>query len=250
MDGTRLAMRRAMRVRALIILFAVGLGVQVTGCVANTDSVQEDVELSADALETARANTDGFRDIPDMSEAERQSALDKYESVPHPGVRAALWEKAVLYYDANYDRIVNKDSLAVIDFRKHSGQRRFYIFDMKDRGPMKSYVTAHGKKSDPNDDGVATEFGNVVDSNKSSVGFYVTAETYISARNGESLRLDGLSSTNSNVRERAVVIHPAAYVEDGRAKQGLSLGCPALPQADAPTVIARIKGGTVIYAMN
>jgi hypothetical protein len=50
----------------------------------------------------------------------------------------------------------------------------------------------------------------------SSLGVYKTAETY-NGKHGLSLRLDGLSPTNSKARERAVVVHGADYVEDEAA---------------------------------
>jgi hypothetical protein len=116
-------------------------------------------------------------------------------------------------------------------------------------GPMTSHVVAHGKKSDPNDDGYATLFGNVPESNRSSVGFYQVSETYFGAH-GESIRLDGLSDTNSNVRERVIVLHDAPYVKNGNAKQGRSLGCFVLSEAEKPAVLLKVKNGSVLYAMN
>ena len=85
----------------------------------------------------------------------------------------------------------------------------------------------------------------------SSIGYYVTGETY-EGQHGESLRLDGLSATNSNARPRAIVIHGADYVRESIVPQlgrlGRSLGCPALSQQAAPRIIDLIKGGTVVYA--
>jgi hypothetical protein len=237
------------------MMMIVSVGLMQASCIGETGSGDgdndEEVDSSEEALMQGKANTTGWKDIPsNMTSAQKAAILDKYDDVPHTGIRQSLYEKAILFYDLNLARIPKKDSLVAIDFSKHSGQKRFFIMDMKNRGPVKSYVMAHGENSDPNNDGIATSFSNVNGSFQSSVGFYVTGETYISTKNGESLRLDGLSSTNSNVRLRAVVVHKAAYVETGRAKQGMSQGCPALPIADAPTVINRIKNGTVMYAMN
>lgn len=248
---------RSMKIRVwLSLVMITSMALMQASCIAADGGVadgdnEEEVDSSEEALALGKASTTGWKDIPsNLTAAQRQAILDKYEDVPHTGIRHALYDNAVLFYDTNYDRIEKKDSLVVIDFSKHSGQKRFFIMDMKNKGPVKSYVMAHGENSDTNNDGIATSFSNVNGSFQSSVGFYVTAETYISPRNGESLRLDGLSPTNSNARMRAIVIHKAAYVETGRAKQGLSQGCPALPLADGPTVIGRIKGGTVMYAMN
>jgi hypothetical protein len=232
------------------ISFTFVVGSAFFGCATPTegDGADDGVVDESD-LESGKANTDGYKDIPPLTDAEKEAILAKYASVPHEGIRPALYEQAILYYDTNYERLPNKNVVTVIDFASHSGRKRFFILDMKERGPMRSYVTSHGVNSDPNDDGLADTFSNVPGSLQSSLGFYVTAETYISPRNGESLRLDGLSTTNSKARERLIVIHPALYVDPTREKQGLSQGCPALSRPEAPIVIARIKHGSLIYAM-
>jgi hypothetical protein len=80
----------------------------------------------------------------------------------------------------------------------------------------------------------------------SSLGFYLTAETY-NGEHGYSLRLDGLSSTNSNARERAIVIHAADYVAPGE-KIGRSWGCPAVEPRYHQQIIDELKEGALIYA--
>jgi hypothetical protein len=221
-----------------------------SGCAAPTQGDgADDGVLDESDIVVGEGNTEGYKDIPPLTDEEKATILAKYASVPHEGIRPALYEQAILYYDTNYKRLPNKDVVTVIDFASHSGQKRFFVLDMKDHGPLMSYVTSHGKNSDPNDDGMADTFSNVEGSLQSSVGFYVTGETYISPRNGESLRLDGLSKTNNAARQRLIVVHPAAYVDPTREKQGLSFGCPALSRPEAPVVIARIKNGSLIYAM-
>jgi hypothetical protein len=204
---------------------------------------------SAEAAAAAKANTGGFQDPdPNMTAAQRAAILAKYASIPHDGIRQELYEAAFIYYDTNLGVIQNKQYLTVVDFQKQSGNHRFFIMDMTG-GPVSPHVVAHGAGSDPDDTGIATIFSNTPNSGDSSLGYYVTAETYI-GKHGESLRIDGLSSTDSNVRDRVVVIHSAAYVEDGNAKQGRSLGCFALPESEKPDIVAHLKGGSVIYAMN
>lgn len=153
--------------------------------------------------------------------------------------------KALKYYSENQSIIDNKDVIAVIDFSQHSSKERFYIIDLRS-GQVDTYQTAHGKNSDPDGDGYATEFSNENGSNMSSQGIYLTAETYEGGK-GYSLVLDGKSSTNSNARMRAIVIHPADYVVAGQ-KAGRSWGCPALDPGVSEDVIDRIKEGAVIYA--
>lgn len=168
--------------------------------------------------------------------------LDQAKVVPQ-----ALLTKALSFYDANQAIIANKQYLVVIDFSQHNSKKRFYLIDMES-GDVERYLTAHGKNSDPDFDGYATAFSNVNSSLMSSLGYYLTAETYF-GEHGYSLRLDGLSSTNSNARARDIVIHGASYVKDV-ALIGRSFGCPALDENVSTQVIDMIKGGTLIFAGN
>lgn len=65
------------------------------------------------------------------------------------------------------------------------------------------------------------------------------------------MRLDGLESTNSRMRERAIVMHGAWYVSEDVIREygrlGRSLGCPALEERHIEDVIRRIHGGSLIY---
>ena len=171
---------------------------------------------------------------------EKYAYIDQDKVIP-----PSLLTTALNAYDANQKIIKNKDYLVVIDFKQHNSKKRFYLIDMVS-GSVERYLTAHGKNSDPDFDGYATKFSNTPDSLMSSLGFYLTAETYY-GENGYSLRLDGLSPTNSNARARAVVIHGASYVKD-LPLIGRSYGCPALDEEYATQVIDTIKKGTLIYA--
>lgn len=160
-------------------------------------------------------------------------------------VPKSLLAKTLNYFDQNKAKIKNKNFIAVIDFKQHNSKERFYIIDMQS-GHVERYLTAHGKNSDPDYDGYATIFSNTPGSEMSSQGFYLTAETY-QGSHGLSLALDGLSTTNSNARSRAIVIHGATYVTPG-SKIGRSWGCPALDMRYYVEVINQIKNGVLIYA--
>ncbi len=171
---------------------------------------------------------------------DKYSHLDPGGIVPKTRLAAAL-----KYYDANLSTIDNKEFIGVIDFSQHSSNERFYVINIA-TGNVETFQVAHGKGSDPDYDGFATIFSNTAGSNASSQGIYLAAETYEGAH-GLSLRLDGKSSTNSNARARAIVIHPADYVVSGQ-KAGRSWGCPALNPNESAHVIDELKGGAVIYA--
>lgn len=156
-----------------------------------------------------------------------------------------LLQDAVAFYDANLDIITNKRVMGVIDYKQHNSKERFYIIDMES-GRVETYLAAHGRNSDPKFTGYATSFSNTPDSKKTSLGFFLTAETYYGS-NGYSLRLDGLSKSNSNARKRAIVIHGAEYVGPG-SKIGRSYGCPALEMRYHQQLIDQIKEGSLLYA--
>ena len=173
---------------------------------------------------------------------------DKYDYVdPEKEVPQALLMKALEAYETylNANKMENDRYLSVIDFSKHNSKERFFIIDMQS-GYVESYLTAHGKKSDPKHTGYATSFSNEDGSNKTSLGLYKTAETYY-GQNGYSLKLDGLSTTNSNARKRYIVIHGASYVRPGNLI-GRSLGCPAVEERYHADLIDRLKGGSLLYA--
>ncbi len=141
------------------------------------------------------------------------------------------------------------ETLTLIDYRRPSTDRRLWVIDLAtDKVRFYEYV-AHGRNSGEN---FATNFSNINGSNQSSLGLYVTQETY-QGGNGYSLRLNGLEpGFNDKARERAIVVHGAPYVNPDAAKSmgrlGRSLGCPALRGAVAGPLIDTIKSGNFLYA--
>lgn len=181
------------------------------------------------------------------SDVATSAILKQYDHLdPNRVVNQAALEKAVLYFHNNKSKFANKNYISLIDFSKRSTQARFYIIDMNSGGVWAIHV-AHGKGSDPDHDGYAQKFSNTSGSNASSLGYYRAAETY-TGKHGLSLRLDGLSSTNSKARARAVVIHGADYVKEASVIQGRSWGCPAVTMSYRTKVINALKGGSLIYA--
>ena len=94
-------------------------------------------------------------------------------------------------------------------------------------------------------------FPMIRQSYKSSLGFYVTRDTY-NGEHGFSLHLEGEEKgINDNAYSRAIVMHCAAYVNENfiRSKGyiGRSLGCPALPQRIYKPIIEKIKNGTCLF---
>lgn len=161
-------------------------------------------------------------------------------------VPADLKRKAMDYFNANQDRIQNKRYIGIVDFAAHSSRQRFWIIDLQ-TGAGHGIRVAHGAGSDPDGDGFATRFSNTPNSRASSLGFYLTGALY-SGKHGRSMRLHGLSPTNSNALSRAVVLHDSDYVREANVRQGRSFGCLAVANSEIGSVLAALRGGALIYA--
>jgi hypothetical protein len=152
------------------------------------------------------------------------------------------------------NKILKDESIiTIIDFSKPSTEERLFVVDLEDKKILHSSLVAHGKNSGWD---IADKFSNISGSLMSSLGFFLTSDTYY-GKHGYSLRLRGLESPfNDKAEDRAIVIHKANYVSKDFIKKygrlGRSWGCPALPVKTAGTIIDEIKSGTClfIYAEN
>ncbi|WP_297905207.1 murein L,D-transpeptidase catalytic domain family protein [uncultured Parabacteroides sp.] len=142
----------------------------------------------------------------------------------------------------------NKDILTLIDFSKPSTAERLVVLDIRQKRILYTSLVSHGKNSGEN---YATSFSNENGSHKSSLGFYLTENTY-EGRNGYSLILNGLEKgINDLAKQRAIVIHGASYsnpsVAAASGRLGRSFGCPALPLSISKPIINTIKDGTLLF---
>lgn len=123
-----------------------------------------------------------------------------------------------------------------------------WIIDLASKNVLFNDYVAHGRNSGENE---AVSFSNLNGSYMSSIGFFLTAETYL-GKHGLSLRLEGMDDEyNSNARNRAIVMHGADYVGADFIKQhgrlGRSLGCPSVSKEIHEDVIETIKEGTTLF---
>ncbi len=140
-------------------------------------------------------------------------------------------------------------TLTLIDYSKPSTKPRLWVYDLTTGKLLFTELVAHGKNTGDN---MATHFSDTLNSRQSSIGLFVTSDTYVGS-NGYSLRLDGLEpGFNTHARERAIVMHGAPYVStqfaSAQGRIGRSWGCPALREAVARQVIDTIRGGGVIFS--
>jgi hypothetical protein len=144
---------------------------------------------------------------------------------------------------------VRSDVLMVIDYSKPSTEQRLWVFDLNRSGLLFQELVAHGRNSG---DDRAVRFSNEPGSLMSSLGLFLTADTYI-GKHGLSLRLQGLQKgVNDNSLERAIVIHAADYVSESVAQKagriGRSWGCPAVRPAISRKLIETVQGGVLMLA--
>jgi hypothetical protein len=139
--------------------------------------------------------------------------------------------------------------LAVIDYGRSSRQPRLWVFDLDKRVRLYREAVAHGKNSGED---VPTKFSNVEGSLQTSLGLFVTANSYVGA-NGYSMRLQGLEpGINDAAMTRAIVMHGAPYVDLKMAEKtgrlGRSWGCPAVRPEISRKMIDDLRDGQFLFA--
>lgn len=103
--------------------------------------------------------------------------------------------------DANY--------LCIVNFGKHSGEERFYIYNVRNNKYEYSGLVQHGNGK--GNTAGKPKFSNVIGSNCSSLGLYkITSKDNMHSWPGAPcFRMVGLDSTNSNAIARGILIHPS-----------------------------------------
>ncbi|HLP65720.1 murein L,D-transpeptidase catalytic domain family protein [Flavobacterium sp.] len=178
--------------------------------------------------------------------------FERYQSIESNGFDLPEYDsfsKAMDGFDVLKDRqIIQSNILTIIDFDLPSTQKRLWVIDMDENKVLFHSLVAHGKNSGELN---AQSFSNENESYKSSLGFFITSETY-QGSHGLSLKLDGLEKNkNDNARSRAIVIHGADYVSEGFIREhnrlGRSFGCPALPLELTKSIISTIKNKSCLF---
>lgn len=161
----------------------------------------------------------------------------------------AVLRKALTgFFNLESDDRIKKNLLTIIDFSLSSNLDRMWIIDLNRLEVIHSGLCAHGRNSGEE---YACSFSNTPSSYKSSLGFYVTGETY-TGKHGLSLCLDGVEAgINDKARERAIVIHGADYVSSDfirrNGRLGRSFGCPSIPMEYHEKIINMLSGQSCIF---
>ena len=145
-------------------------------------------------------------------------------------------------------KLKNDKILSIVDFSLPSGKKRLFILDLINNKILFNTFVAHGRNSGKD---FANQFSNQNESYQSSLGFYVTQDTY-DGKHGYSLRLEGEEQgINDNAINRAIVMHSAWYVNENIVRSqgyvGRSQGCPAIPEELNKPIIEKIKNGSCLF---
>ena len=194
----------------------------------------------------------GKDSLANTTEVKNSSFYLLYENLDlaNKGLSRRAFESALqgFEYLRQQGQIQNDDVISIVDFSLPSSAKRLFVIDLTNNKLLFCTYVAHGNGSGMQYD---NQFSNIPQSNKSSLGFYKTLNTYIGVH-GYSLKLEGLEKgINDNANRRDIVIHGAAYVSEALVQSqgylGRSQGCPALPEKMHKPIINTIRNGTCFF---
>jgi hypothetical protein len=227
------------------------LSVITLGVFAVPASAIVPVNTSAEVAVSASATAASDRAAAAAATPAAATLLLSTSAVEQSGISPEVLQLAVRAVSCavNSGDMQRPKTLTVIDYSLPSVEPRLWVFDAETGRLLFKELVAHGRNTGEN---MATRFSDIPESRQSSIGLFVTDETYVGS-NGYSLRLDGLEpGFNGRARDRAIVMHGAPYVNASLASSqgriGRSWGCPALREAIARDVIDTISGGGVIFS--
>lgn len=216
---------------------------------SNTKTTSKSIYKS-DSVKTEAAKPTTLAENKVVSFEEKTTVLyNEIEAGQYTLPNLETFIKAYEGYTAleNQGKVAN-NILTIVDFSFSSTKERMWVIDMNNKKVVLQTLVSHGMNSGKE---FAESFSNQNESFKSSLGFFITGETY-NGKHGISLKLDGQEyGLNDKARERAVVVHGADYVSKKLASRqgyiGRSQGCPAVAPEVAPTLINTIKNKSVLF---
>ncbi|MBN1683924.1 MAG: murein L,D-transpeptidase catalytic domain family protein [Gammaproteobacteria bacterium] len=167
-----------------------------------------------------------------------------------PNLKPAVLNTAMrAYQHACKMGLDHQGMLTIIDYSLPSTEKRLWVIDLNKNRVLDYTLVANGKGSGTK---YSTHFSNNPASFATSIGVYLTGNTYYGAH-GYSLRLNGLDrGFNDHAYFRSIVMHAGWYVSEDFIKLhgylGRSWGCPALSKDVYRKVISEIKDGSILVA--
>jgi hypothetical protein len=149
---------------------------------------------------------------------------DKVEN----SIRVRLKNRAIQAREFIEKNKYNDRTCFMIDMSENSGNKRFFVYDLKEDKVQNAGLVTHGGGGGSTDDHIT--FSNVINSNCTSLGKYKIGHHYQGSF-GLAYKLYGLESTNNNAFNRFVVLHAHACVpEEEVSPLGIctSFGCPTV----------------------
>lgn len=151
------------------------------------------------------------------------------------------------YYRVAERHLTHKPIVTIVDYSLPSDQKRLAVANVQTGKVLFYTYVAHGKGSGGK---FATHFSNRPGTDESSLGVYLTGNTYY-GEHGYSLRLHGLDPQfNGSAYRRDIVVHSAWYVSKAFARDhgelGRSWGCFALSARVESAIVKLIRGATVL----
>ncbi|MBS1564290.1 MAG: murein L,D-transpeptidase catalytic domain family protein [Bacteroidetes bacterium] len=219
----------------LCMAFLVAPVIAGSGKTSNLPSVTSTVKTTTNTVNT---------------EANKIVALYDAMKLKRYGLNKSAFEYALKGYQhlLSGRKLRHSSVLSICDFSLSSRRKRLFIIDVEQQKLLINTYVAHGRKSGAE---YARSFSNSPESHMSSLGFYVTRNTYY-GDHGLALKIEGLEKGfNDNASGRNIVVHGSEYVGADYLRynrmNGRSFGCPAVPAEQTSKVINTIKGGSCLF---
>lgn len=238
---------------AATFMILVGLVATWAADSGTAESASDPGELVVRGGSSAAAVTDPGESVETSTNRALDALSAHVRRQSHPDALRLAFQAYYTYADAHPAEIRNP-YFFYVDYGLDNRTARGYVFEMETLtlvdGP---FTVSHGSGSSTGRNGVPTRFTNQPGSYTSSLGLYLTQETYrFTGKSGGrgytsvGLRMKGLSGPfNSAARRRGIVSHGAPYVTAGDA--GRSQGCPAMEQRRARRLLPMIAGGGLVF---
>lgn len=157
----------------------------------------------------------------------------------------AYYQEAAAYCKTNN---YNQNFFFLIDLGKHSGLKRFFVYDFNKNKIVKSYIVSHGCGDSVWGAAMTKEnapISNEPDSHCSSIGKYMISNRGVSQWGIKvNYLLQGKDKTNSNALSRAIVLHSWNAIPDEEVfPKGTpeGWGCPAVSNESMKEIDEMLK---------
>ncbi len=133
----------------------------------------------------------------------------------------------------------NNRFLTIVDFSKPITEKRFFVIDFILKQVAYNELVAHSKETG---DVNAKSFSNEINSEKNSLGFYLTGRSFLT-KTGYALKLLGLENGyNDNAFARGILLHGADDIITKRSK-----GCIVISNQVCSQIIEAIKNTSCLF---